>query len=167
MGQCSKKYFQTCTFTHITTRLVNRHVVLFQTLCISVSVLTLSAISVERWYAICHPLSFHGTARRARVSIAFIWGISCLVACPELLSSTVVPARSDTVIHSICYPALWKESDVMIFQICLMVGLYFLPLMLMGFTYTHIALVLWKSTSIGGVELRKFCFIYWTTCWTS
>ncbi len=45
----------------------------FQGVSVSVSVLTLSVISIERWYAICHPLAFKSTITRARVMIILIW----------------------------------------------------------------------------------------------
>ena len=47
-----------------------------QGVSISVSVLTLSVISVERWYAICHPLKFKSTTTRARVMILLIWVVA-------------------------------------------------------------------------------------------
>lgn len=124
-------------------------------MCISVSVLTLTAISVERWYAICRPLSFRSTSRRARLIIIIIWIISFLVAVPEFMGSTVTPHRDDTVLFSMCYPALWDDRDLVVFQICLMIGLYFLPLLLMGFAYAQIAVVLWKSRYVTALELRK------------
>ncbi|WAR28371.1 OX1R-like protein [Mya arenaria] len=67
------------------------------TMCISVSILTLCAISIERWYAICRPLSFHSNTERARITIAMIWTVSICVALPEFLASTVIPYRPDTV----------------------------------------------------------------------
>jgi hypothetical protein len=52
---------------------------------ISVSVLTLMAISVERYQAIVHPLKFSGTKQRARILILSVWILSILLVLPGLL----------------------------------------------------------------------------------
>jgi len=52
---------------------------------ISVSVLTLMAISVERYQAIVYPLKFRGTKHRARVIILSVWILSLLFVLPGLL----------------------------------------------------------------------------------
>lgn len=56
-----------------------------QTISVSVSVLTLSCIAQDRWYAICHPLKFKSTAKRARRSIVFIWLVSCVIMIPQAI----------------------------------------------------------------------------------
>ncbi|KAL4220392.1 orexin receptor [Mactra antiquata] len=117
-----------------------------ETTCISVSVLTLCAISVERWYAICYPLRFHSTVKRTRFIILIIWIISVGVGTPEFVVSTTVPYRNDTILFTACYPALWDNHTTMTFQICLMVSLYFAPVLLMTFTYSQISIVLWTGS---------------------
>lgn len=49
---------------------------------ISVSVLTLMAISIERYQAIVHPLKFTGTKQRARILILSVWILSLLLVLP-------------------------------------------------------------------------------------
>ncbi len=49
---------------------------------ISVSVLTLMAISIERYQAIVHPLQFRGTRQRARILILSVWILSILLVLP-------------------------------------------------------------------------------------
>lgn len=46
---------------------------LFQTVSVAVSVLTLTFISIDRWYAICFPLKFKSTTGRAKTAIGIIW----------------------------------------------------------------------------------------------
>ncbi|WAR28725.1 OX2R-like protein [Mya arenaria] len=125
---------------------------LVDTTCISVSILTLCAISIERWYAICRPLSFHSSIQRARITIAVIWAVSLCVALPEFLASTVIPYRPDTLFRTMCYPALWERRTVANFQICLLIFFYFLPLCIITCLYTHIAIVLWRKRVPGSAE---------------
>lgn len=47
-----------------------------QTVAVTVSVLTLTFISIDRWYAICFPLRYVSTNVRAVCSIAFIWALA-------------------------------------------------------------------------------------------
>ncbi|XP_052798373.1 orexin receptor type 2-like isoform X3 [Mya arenaria] len=115
------------------------------TTTIAVSVLTLTAISVERWYAICHPLSFHSTVRRARAIIVVIWLLSSCIALPETIAAEEVRQWDDSVLFAACYPVRLEPTGLMIWQFCLIIGLYVLPICLMGFTYTHIAYVLYTG----------------------
>ena len=54
---------------------------------ISVSVLTLMAISIERYQAIVHPLKFTGTKQRARILILSVWILSILLVLPGWITT--------------------------------------------------------------------------------
>lgn len=54
------------------------HIISFQTVSVTVSVLTLTFISVDRWYAICFPLRYRTTIGRAMASVAFIWIVALI-----------------------------------------------------------------------------------------
>ncbi|CAH1775170.1 unnamed protein product [Owenia fusiformis] len=122
-----------------------------QGVSVAVSVLTLSIISLERWYAICHPLKFRATATRARIMIVVIWWVSCVIYIPELVSlkmSRTLPQHYNFVdLLTKCTP-IWPESlpsnSQMIYQLFSIVALYFIPLCFMSFTYIHIAVCLWS-----------------------
>lgn len=79
---------------------------LFQTISVSVSVLTLSCIAQDRWYAICHPLMFKSTAKRARKSIVIIWVVSCVIMIPQAVvmeSSSLLPELTNkTSLFTVC-----------------------------------------------------------------
>jgi len=63
---------------------------LLQGVSVSVSVLTLTAISLERYYAIVHPLRLRATPSRTRLIIVAIWVISAILIVPELLLERVL-----------------------------------------------------------------------------
>ncbi|XP_064605991.1 orexin receptor type 2-like [Liolophura sinensis] len=123
-----------------------------QVVSVSVSVLTLSAISVERWYAICLPLKFKTTANRTRNMIIIIWIISIIIAIPEAVfmdTHRTVPANvSDLLI--ICRPT--DPDKQQHYQLFVMIGLYFIPGGLLAVAYIHIVIVLWRNQIPGAVE---------------
>lgn len=77
-----------------------------QAVSVSVAVLTLSFIALDRWYAICHPLLFKSTARRARGSILGIWAVSLAVMVPQaavMECRSVLPELANrTRLFSVC-----------------------------------------------------------------
>lgn len=78
----------------------------FKTVSVSVSVLTLSCIAQDRWYAICHPLMFKSTAKRARKSIVVIWVVSCVIMIPQAIvmecSSLLPELTNKTSLFTVC-----------------------------------------------------------------
>lgn len=133
----------------------------FQTVSISVSVLTLSAISVERWYAICYPLVFKSTKKRAKIIISAIWLFSIAVAVPDLVVAKLHPYFSPefTILLTSCKPG-WSNSSQTVYQVVLLFVLYVVPILLMGFTYSHIAVVLWKGNIPGAIETGEYRVLY-------
>ena len=71
----------------------NSHAISFPAVSISVSVWTLVSISMERQYAICHPLKSRGwqTLSHAYRIIAVVWFGSSLFMAPIAMLSRLVP----------------------------------------------------------------------------
>ncbi|CAG5114609.1 unnamed protein product, partial [Candidula unifasciata] len=133
-------------------------VMFLQTTSVCVSVLTLSAIAVERWWAICYPLKFKSTLSRARKIIVLIWVVSILTAVPEGVVAEAFPYhfpdRISSTLLTMCRPS-WDALNQGIYQLVLAVLFYVLPMILMAMTYTHIASVLWKHEIPGVVVGSK------------
>ena len=118
-----------------------------QGVSVSVSVFTLSCISVERYYAICRPLSFKSTPRRAKVMIMVTWSVALLIVIPELISLDTHPnpfLPSDFSLLTTCKPT-WSSSMTVGFQCFHLGAMYLLPLVLMFATYLKIARCLWRT----------------------
>lgn len=128
----------------------------FQTLSVAVSILTLSAISIERYFAICHPLKKRLNSRNLTVFIGFIWIVAALIALPELLYQQLYNTYPDYVTPYLKYCRLsMPNEDQRNYQLLLMVVLYDFPMCLMFFAYTTISHRLWKSTFSGPKEDRR------------
>ncbi|XP_063905594.1 orexin/Hypocretin receptor type 1-like isoform X2 [Zophobas morio] len=124
-------------------------VLYFQSVSVTVSVLTLTFISIDRWYAICFPLKFKSTTGRAKTAIAIIWIVALACDIPEMIYVTTIPRvdEVDTVLLTQCAPTWSVETDT-IFFISKMVMFYLIPLLFMSVAYLQIIRVLWKSGNV-------------------
>ncbi|XP_034947917.1 orexin receptor type 1-like [Chelonus insularis] len=127
-----------------------------QTVSVSVSILTLTSISIDRWYAICYPLEFKSTTKRAKKSILFIWLFSIIFDVPDLVVLHVVPPghlKVETIFYTQCARS-WSPMSDTIFTTIILICLYFGPLTFMTITYWKIIRVLWRS-HIPGYNLPR------------
>ncbi|XP_066601230.1 orexin/Hypocretin receptor type 1-like [Prorops nasuta] len=132
-----------------------------QTVSVCVSVLTLTFISIDRWYAICFPLRFKSTPGRAKVAIVVIWVIALLFDTPELLVlSTYKPKKAeidDTILLTQCGYVGWAPNTVATFLIIKFIVLYIGPLLFMSVAYWQIVRVLWRNNIPGHNLSTRMC----------
>ncbi|XP_069865081.1 orexin/Hypocretin receptor type 1 [Dipodomys merriami] len=118
-----------------------------QAVSVSVAVLTLSFIALDRWYAICHPLLFKSTARRARGSILGIWAVSLAVMVPQaavMECSSVLPELANrTRLFSVCDERWADDLYPKIYHSCFFIVTYLAPLGFMAMAYFQIFRKLW------------------------
>ncbi|XP_011343395.1 orexin receptor type 2 isoform X1 [Ooceraea biroi] len=129
-----------------------------QTVSVSVSVLTLTFISIDRWYAICFPLKFKSTTGRAKTAIIIIWLIALLFDIPELLVLHTVPSNSrvQTILFTQCVWS-WSQESQTTFTIIKLIFLYTGPLLFMSVAYWQIVRVLWRSDIPGHNLSTRIC----------
>ncbi|XP_034826219.1 orexin/Hypocretin receptor type 1-like [Maniola hyperantus] len=137
-----------------------RIVLYFQSVSVTVSVLTLTFISVDRWYAICFPLKFKSTTNRAKTAILIIWVLSLLFNVPEFVVLQVqqrVQLRFNAQYFMQC-TSTWSDKSDLKWHIIKALFLYTFPLLLMMIAYCQIVRVLWRSDNIPGhTESHKLC----------
>ncbi|XP_076335613.1 orexin receptor type 2-like isoform X2 [Tachypleus tridentatus] len=129
-------------------------VLYLQSVSVSVSVLTLTFISVDRWYAICYPLQFKSSTTNAKVIIIFIWTISFLLVIPDAIvlnTQKHLNIKVETYYLTDC-SYTWDSRYTCIYQMYIFVVLYILPFVLMSITYFQIAKVLWNKAIPGSSE---------------
>ncbi|XP_012152840.1 orexin receptor type 2 isoform X3 [Megachile rotundata] len=118
-----------------------------QTVSVTVSILTLTFISIDRWYAICFPLRFKSTTGRAKTAIIGIWVIALLFDIPDLIALHTFPPthiRVKTILFTQCATS-WSQRSQITFTIVKLIFLYTGPLIFMSVAYWQIVRVLWRS----------------------
>ncbi|XP_056092838.1 tachykinin receptor 3a isoform X2 [Rhinichthys klamathensis goyatoka] len=116
------------------------------------SIYSMSAIAVDRYMAIIHPLKPRLSATATKVIIVCIWLLAVVLAFPVCFFSTIKKFRIRTVCY-IAWPRL--SEDPFIYHIILAMLVYVLPLVVMGITYTIVGLTLWGG-EIPGVSSDNY-----------
>ncbi|XP_058457169.1 tachykinin-like peptides receptor 86C [Malaya genurostris] len=119
------------------------------------SVFTLVAISLDRYIAIVHPLRHRTSRKKARLFLLIIWALSCVLATPCLMYSTVMTKRyNNGNTRTVCY-MLWPDGRYptsmadYIYNLVFLVLTYGIPMLIMIVCYSLMGRELWGSRSIG------------------
>ncbi|KAG7314276.1 hypothetical protein KOW79_022772 [Hemibagrus wyckioides] len=114
----------------------------FPVAAVFASIYSMTAIAMDRYMAIIHPLKPRLSATATKVVIVCIWVLAVVLAFPLCFYSTIrsLPRRT------ICYVA-WPRpaEDSLMYHVIVSVLVYMLPLVVMGIAYTIIGVTLWGS----------------------
>ncbi|XP_069188215.1 RYamide receptor [Procambarus clarkii] len=117
-----------------------------QAISIFVSAYTLVAISLDRYLAIIYPLRPRMTRLQAKVIIALVWGLALFTTLPIAVFSGLDPTDMRIYQSSgreVCREQWPDEALRKYYTMALMVLHYFLPLVVLIFTYSRIAWKVW------------------------
>uniref|UniRef100_A0A8C6KFL6 Neuromedin-K receptor n=1 Tax=Nothobranchius furzeri TaxID=105023 RepID=A0A8C6KFL6_NOTFU len=104
------------------------------------SIYSMTAIALDRYMAIIHPLKPRLSAKVTTGVIVCIWSLAVILAFPLCYFSTTRALQRRTV----CYVA-WPRmaNDPFMYHIMVTALVYVLPLVVMGITYTIVGVTLW------------------------
>ncbi|XP_036070472.1 tachykinin receptor 1b isoform X1 [Oryzias melastigma] len=116
----------------------------FPIAAIFASIYSMTAIALDRYMAIMHPLKQRLSSTQTRVLIGLIWVLALLLAFPQYhySSTTLLPGRT------VCFID-WPEYVTLdfrkVYYVSVALLIYFLPLCIMGWAYMTVAVTLWAS----------------------
>lgn len=114
----------------------------FQRVSVVVSVLTLTAIAIERFNAICYPLKARATVVKARFTIVVIWVVAFSASIPDLVYCEIKRSYPENVTPYLV--SCRNMKPLMGFYIYIIV-FFVVPVIIIAFCYARIAKCLWKS----------------------
>ncbi|XP_046910590.2 cholecystokinin receptor type A [Dermatophagoides farinae] len=121
----------------------------FQAVSVAVSVWTLVSMSIERYYAICHPFrsrESRQTKKHAYRILAMVWTLAFITMSPTAIVSKL--QQTNQTGHYKCREAWPSFLHKQVFTLFLDFILLIIPLIIMIMTYSSIALTLRNSVSV-------------------
>ncbi|KAK2144463.1 hypothetical protein LSH36_753g00006 [Paralvinella palmiformis] len=117
------------------------------------SVLILTVISLERYFAIIHPMLNKRITRMClmRVVVVIIWICAALYGVPNLVAYDIYRVAGANGTLDFCVITGRWTIDMDVYSVINFVVLYLLPLLLISAMYTRISRVLWRSGRNMGV----------------
>ena len=120
-----------------------------QVVAVFLSSLTLVAISMDRYFAIVHPLRQKMTKRQAFIVISVIWFLSLVIPLPTAITARVHQYINDSNAPYFCEEMWDNVTTQSTYNIVLLLFQYFIPLVILVLTYGRIILVLWIKKTPG------------------
>ncbi|XP_024294119.2 substance-P receptor-like isoform X1 [Oncorhynchus tshawytscha] len=120
----------------------------FPVAAVFASIYSMTAIAVDRYTAIIHPLQQRMSSTETKVIVGVIWVLALLLAFPQYYYSVTeeLPGR---IICYIEWPEYTGCDYKILYYVCVTVLIYFLPLLVMGCAYLVVGLTLWASNIPG------------------
>ncbi|KAM9858186.1 tachykinin receptor 1a [Aulostomus maculatus] len=108
------------------------------------SIYSMTAIALDRYMAIIHPLKQRMSSTETKVAVGVIWVLALLLAYPQYYYSNT-SQMPDRVVCHIEWPQYTVCNFKMMYHVCVAILIYFLPLLVMGCAYLVVGLTLWAS----------------------
>ena len=125
-------------------------VVFIQGLSMACSVLTLTAIAINRFFAVFFPLKIFGNSL-SEIIIGLIWLASCTIASPMLYAMKVVEQDGNLQCVEQWSPAFDEETSRKTYTLFLLALLYALPLGVISVLYTAVVRKVWRRQVPGNI----------------
>ncbi|XP_077999609.1 prolactin-releasing peptide receptor-like [Glandiceps talaboti] len=135
-------------------------VIFLQQVSVIVSVYTLTAIGIDRYYAILHPLTKRVTKNRTKHVICIIWVVSICLSIVQLVSARSIPydLNEDYDIEgdTVYFCGEWLDPKTAGgYEVFVLIITYIIPLCILTYTYVNIGKRLWGRTLPGNIDRNR------------
>jgi neuropeptide Y receptor len=121
----------------------------FQLMTILLRALTLVVMTFDRYYVLSRPLRRRLNRRQAKGIIAGIWCFSLFCCLPVAIFSTIIYLPYEPGSNGLCVED-WTDTPFRFtYGIIIMLLQYFIPLLVMLWSYSHIAVIVWRNRAPG------------------
>lgn len=124
-------------------------------LSVNVSISTLAVISIDRFFAVVHPLRPGWSARTAVIIMGVVWILGLTSSVPTAVAHSVIwipDGLNPTSLKPYCYPDYPKTDGIDVSQLYglyLVIAQYFLPLLVISYAYCRIMYRIWFAKAPG------------------
>jgi leucokinin receptor len=122
---------------------------------VNVSVVTLTVISIDRFFAVIHPLKPRCSGRVAKIVMTFVWVFSIGSAIPTAIVFKLKMVLGDLPgepLKPFCQPLYPEINNVDLgkcYRLYLLIVQYFFPLLIISFAYFRIMYRIWGNKAPG------------------
>lgn len=117
--------------------------------------LTLVAMTCDRYYVLSRPFKGRLLAKQAKLVIVGIWIFSFIVCLPSGIFSEIIYLPHEPGSSGLCVEVWPQDTLRHIYGVVIMVMQYFVPLVLMLATYSHIAVIVWRKKTPGEANRKR------------
>ncbi|XP_077863317.1 RYamide receptor-like [Saccoglossus kowalevskii] len=127
-----------------------------QQVSVTVSIYTLTAIGIDRYFAVMYPMRKRLYKQSSKIAIILIWTVSLSLAIVQLVFVQAKQYQvSEETFMAICGERWTRDSTGIVYELFIFTIAYIIPLCVLGYTYTQVALRLWGRHIPGNADRTR------------
>lgn len=127
----------------------------FQLMTILLRALTLVVMTCDKYYVLSRPLRRRLSTKQAKRIIVGLWSFSLICCLPVAIFSKIIYLPQEPGSNGLCVEVWTDRTLRYIYGVVLMLLQYFIPLLVMLCTYSHIAVIVWRSRAPGEANNKR------------
>ncbi|XP_077999616.1 substance-P receptor-like [Glandiceps talaboti] len=126
--------------------------IFLQHVSVVLSIGTLTAVGIDRYFVVIFPLKARFTKSRSTILFIIVWFSAIILSTCQTIFTHFYDEYYDHKTFYFCSEQYPSESFAKMWEICFLVVTYFLPLTVLTFTYSKIAIRLWGRHIPGNAD---------------